>query len=176
MARQYIIKKDEVEKKLTAYFQQQTISNSIITLSITNIAQTINEKRDRVFRGIKHLEKKGLLEIISTNSKIKSYKWLGDKEVSSSFINKKESNLLEEMSNLFNLYREKIEALEAENAELRNQLQENDYEIISTQKLPGGIIAIYRKELRKPCQYLIDKSGNVIDSKENVPKEQISEA
>lgn len=176
MARSYQIRKDEVEKKLTTYFQQQSTENSLITLSISKIAQFIEEKRDRVFRGIKSLHKKGLLEIISTNSKVKSYKWLGDKEVPTSFISKKESILLEEIQNLFNLYREKITSLEKENDLLRKQVEENDYEVISTQKLPGGIVVIYRKENRNSFKYSIDKNGNVIETEEDTDKNQLEEA
>jgi len=176
MARTYQIRKDEVENKLITYFQQQSVSNSVITLSITKIAQSISEKRDRVFRGIKGLAQKGLVQIISTNSKIKSYKWLGDKEVSTSFITKKENNLIDEMTNLFNLYREKIAALEKENSLLKKQIEDIDYEVISTQKLPGGIIAIYRREVRQPCKYLIDKSGNVLETKEDSLEKQTEEA
>lgn len=165
MARTYQIRKDEVEKKLITYFQQQSTSNLTITLSINKIAQSIDEKKDRVFRGIKNLEKKGLLQVISTNSKIKSYKWLGDTDVSS-LISKKEEILIEEMQHLFNLYREKITSLEKENALLRKQLEENDYDVISTQKLPGGIIVIYRKEARKPYKYSVDKNCNVIEAEE----------
>lgn len=147
----------------------------MITLSINKIAQFIDEKRDRVFRGIKALEKKGLLQVVSTNSKIKSYKWLGETDVSS-FINKKEEMLLEEMQQLFDLYKEKITLLEKENAVLRKQLEENEYDIISTQKLPGGIVVIYRKETRKPYKYSVDKNCNVIKAQEDLEHQQAEEA
>jgi len=166
MARTYQIRKEEVEEKLITYFQQQSKSCSIVTLSITKIAQLIEEKRDRVFRCIKILAKKGLLEIISSNSKVKSYKWLGENEVSNSFINKKESNLIEEMQHLFNLYKEKIFSLEQENHNLRKQLEENEYEVISTQKLPGDIVVTYRQETRKSYKYSIDQNCNVIKAEE----------
>lgn len=177
MPRPYQIRKDEVEKKLISYFQAQAISNPVITLSIGSIAQIIEEKKDRVFRGIKYLEQKGLLDVLSTQSKIKSYRWLGSKEISSSFIARKENNLLDDLSSVFAFYRERIELLEKENAELKKQINETDYEIISTQKLPGDIIVIYRKELRKPCQYHIDQSGNVLNSNElKIHNEQIEQA
>lgn len=166
MARTYEIRKNEVEKKLIQYFEQHCFNDTALTVSITKIALDIEEKKDGVFRCIKSLEKRGLLEVIATVGKIKSYRWLGSHNITASFLEQKERDYLAAFNDLINLYKEKINSLEEQLAWYKKQQDETEYQVISTQKLPGGIVAIYRKEEVNEQKYHIDKNGNVLSNNE----------